>query len=71
MVMLKGVREVAITAATKQIFNINSKTLREHTDKYMPSEGTDVIPKGLTVMHYLPNINEDIKDQSQNVSYYH
>ena len=69
LAIFKGVNEVAITAATKQIFNINSKVLRNLADKYVPLEGIDMISKGLTVMHYSPNGNEDIKDKDQKVSF--
>ena len=68
LAIFRGVDEVAITAATKQMFNINSKVLRNLADKYVPLEGTDVISKGLTVMHYSPNGNEDIKEKDQKVS---
>ena len=66
--LFKGVDEVAITVATKTIFNINSKVLRDNVEKYVPIEGLDMISQGLTVMHYSPNRNEDIKDKDQNVS---
>ena len=68
LAIFKGVNEVAITAATKQIFNINSKVLRDLAEKYVPLEGTDVISKGLILMHYSPNGNEDIKGKDQKVS---
>ena len=68
LAIFKGVNEVAITAATKQIFSINSKVLRDLAEKYVPLEGTDVISKGLILMHYSPNANEDIKGKDQNVS---
>ena len=68
LAIFKGVSEVAITAATKQIFNINSKVLRDLVDKYVPLEGMDMISKGLTVMHYSLNGNEDVKDKDEKVS---
>ena len=66
--MFRGTNEVAITVATKQLFNINSRKLRELANKYVPIEGMDMIPTGLTVMHYSRNSNSDIKDKDKNVS---
>ena len=66
--LFKGVDEVAVTVATKPIFNINSKALRDSVEKYVPIEGLDMISQGLTVMHYSPNKNDDIKDKDHNVS---
>ena len=66
----KDVNEVAITVATKEIFNINSKVLRSLAEKFVPVEGMDIISKGLTIMHYTPNSNEDIKGVNQNVGDY-
>ena len=66
--IFKGVEEAVITVATKEIFNINSKSLRSIAEKYVPIEGMDMISKGLTVMHYSPNNNEDVKDKDDNVS---
>ena len=69
MAIFKKVDQVAITVATKQIYNINSKTLRNLASKFVPIEGLDMISQGLTVMHYSPNKNPDIKDKKQNVSF--
>ena len=69
MAIFKKVDQVAITVATKQIYNINSRTLRNLASKFVPIEGLDMISKGLTVMHYSPNKNPDIKDKKQNVSF--
>ena len=66
----KDVNEVAITVATKEIFNINSKVLRSLAEKFVPVEGMDIISKGLTIMHYTPNSNEDIKGVNQKVGDY-
>lgn len=63
----RGVNEVVITAATNQMYNINSRKLRELAEKYVPIEGMDTIPKGLTLMHYSHNNNEDIKDKDKKV----
>ena len=67
MAAFKNVNEVAITVATKQIFNINSRTLRDLANKYVPIEGMDMISEGLNIMHYSPNKNSDIKDKNQKV----
>ena len=63
------VGQVAITAATKPIINMNSRALRRLADKFVPIEGMDMISTGLTVMHYTPNRNSDIKDKDQAVRY--
>ena len=67
--IFKRVDEVAITVATKPVININSKALRTLADKFVPIEGMDMISAGLTVMHYTPNKNSDIKDKNQGVRY--
>ena len=64
----RDVSEVAITIATQQLFNINSKTVRDLANKFVPTEGKDMISKGLTIMHNTLNRNSDIKDESQKVS---
>ena len=64
----KDVNEVVITVATKQIYNINSRTLRDLANKFIPIEGLDMISQGLTVMHYTPNKNPDIKDKKKRKS---
>ena len=64
----KDINEVVITVATKQIYNINSRTLRDIANKYVPIEGMDMISEGLNVMHYSINKNSDIKDKNQKVS---
>ena len=61
----KDINEVVITVATKQIYNINSRTLRDIANKYVPIEGMDMISEGLNVMHYSINKNSDIKDKNQ------
>ena len=67
LAIFKGVDEVAITVATSPIFNVNSKALRTLADKFVPIEGMDMISTGLTVMHYTPNRNRDIKNINQRV----
>ena len=66
--IFNNVNQVAITAATNQIYNINSRKLRNIAAKYVPIEGMDMISKGLTVMHFTPNDNGDIKNKDQHVS---
>ena len=66
--VFKDVDEVAIAAASKTIYNINSKTLRNLAEKFVPIEGLDTIPKGFTIMHYTSNRNKDIKDSNNKVS---
>ena len=68
--VFNGVKEIAIAVATKEIFNINSKALRGLAEKFVPVEGLNMIPEGLTVMHYSQNSNEDIKDKNNEASYY-
>ena len=67
LAVFKRAKEVAITIATQRLFNINSKTVRDLANKFVSIEGRDIIPKGLTVMHYSPNENDDIKDEKQKV----
>ena len=64
----RDVSEVAVTIATQQLFNINSKTVRDLANRFVPLEGNDMISKGLTIMHNTPNRNRAIKDESQQVS---
>ena len=64
----RGASEIAITIATQQLFNINSKAVRRLANRFVPTEGNDMIPKGLTVMHITPNRISAIKDETQNVS---
>ena len=70
LAIFRGAKDVAITVATSQLFNINSKKLRELASNYVPIEGIDMIPTGLTVMHYSRNSNSDIKDKDQKASDY-
>ena len=69
LAIFKDVNEVVITAATNQIYNINSRKLRDIAAKYVPIEGMDMISKGLTVMHFANNDNDDIKDKDEHVSF--
>ena len=64
----RRVTEVVVTAASKEIYNINTEELRKLAEKYVPIEGLDMIQKGLSVMHYTPNSNSDIKDKQEQVS---
>ena len=68
--VFKSVDEVAIAAASNTIYNINSKTVRNLAQRFVPIEGLDTIPKGFTIMHYTPNSNKDIKDAKNEVSCY-
>ena len=68
MEAFRFVDEVAITIATQNLFNINSKTLRDLANKFVPTNGKDMISKGLTVMHTSPSTNGDVKDENQKVS---
>ena len=63
----RSVTEVVVTAASKEIYNINTEELRKLAEKYVPIEGLDMIQKGLSVMHYSPNSNSDIKDKQEQV----
>ena len=65
--LFRSVTEVVVTAASKEIYNINTEELRKLTEKYVPIEGLDMIQKGLSVMHYSPNSNSDIKDKQEQV----
>ena len=59
---------MAITAATENLYNINSKTVRGLANKFIPLEGKDVISKGLNILHYSLNKNDDIKNEKQEVN---
>jgi len=65
LLAFRDINEVAITVATEQLFNINSKTVRELANKFVPVDGRDMISKGLTVMHNTQNRNSAIKDETQ------
>ena len=68
MVAFRQVDEVAITIATQNLFNINSKSVRNLANKFVPKDGKDMISKGLTVMHTSPVSSGDVKDEKQKVS---
>ena len=59
---------MAITVATQNMYNVNSKTVRDLASKFVPIEGKDIISKGLHIQHYSPNKNDDIKNEGQKVS---
>ena len=62
-----GVNEVVVTAASKEIYNINTKELSEIAEHYIPAEGFSVIKKGLSIMHHKPNTNDQILDNQEKV----
>ena len=64
----RHVDEVSITIATQNLFNINSKTVRDLANKFVPTDAKDMISKGLTVMHTLPVTSGEVKDENQQVS---
>ncbi|XP_065051182.1 uncharacterized protein LOC135680889 isoform X1 [Rhopilema esculentum] len=66
--IFENVNKVAITAATNQIYNVNSKNLNRLVGDFVPVEGFDVLPKGLNVLHYAPNSNQDIKNKQNKVA---
>ena len=66
--IFENVNKVAITAATNQIYNINSKNLNRLVGDFVPIEGLDVLPKGLNVLHYASNSNQDIKNKQNKVN---
>ena len=65
--LFENVKEVAISAASKEIFNINSDELRTQAENYRPIKGLDMMTKGLVVSHYVPNSNEDIRGDNNMV----
>ena len=62
-----GVNEVVVTAASKEIYNINTKELSEIAEHYIPDEGLSVIKKGLSIMHHKINTNDQIVDNKEKV----
>ena len=69
IVAFRRVDEMAITIATQDLFNINSKNVRKLANKFVPKNGKHMISKGLTIMHTLPLTKRDVKDENQQVSY--
>ena len=67
LAFFKGVKQAAITVASKPIVNINSEEVAKQAKKYVPIEGLDMMGQGLTVMHFTPNSNEDIRDKQNQV----
>ena len=65
--LFENVREVAISAASKEIFNINSDELRNQAENYRPIKGLDMMTKGLVVSHYVSNSNEEIRGDNSMV----
>ena len=68
LAIFRGVRELAITVATKKIVFINSEELNKLSSKFIPAEGLDFMDKGLSVMHLSRNSNDQVIGQDGTVS---
>ena len=62
---------IAITAASREIYNINTEELRKVAENFIPEGGFSIIKKGVSIISYFFNIYfPDIKNNKDEVICY-